>query len=115
MSRVLVMPRVINVGSRSRVPMAELRVVLGNTGFKDVATILQSGNIIVTRSGVDDPELVRAEVANLIDKHFGVSVPTLVRSAEDLDRIPTHNSLAGAASDDSKYLVDHFHQLKPKS
>ena len=46
--RYLVMPRGINVGARNRVPMAELRSKLAGDGYCDVATVLQSGNVIVS-------------------------------------------------------------------
>ena len=41
--RYLVMLRGINVGTRNRVPMAELRSKLANEGYSGVATFLQSG------------------------------------------------------------------------
>ena len=43
--RYLVMPRGINVGTRNRVPMAELRSKLADEGYAGVATVLQSGNL----------------------------------------------------------------------
>ena len=46
--RYLVMPRGINVGTRNRVPMAQLRSTLADAGYSDVATVLQSGNLIVS-------------------------------------------------------------------
>ena len=52
--RYLVMPRGINVGTRNRVPMAELRSKLTGDGYWDVATVLQSGNVIASAE-VDRP------------------------------------------------------------
>jgi len=46
--RYLVMPRGINVGTRNRVPMAELKSKLAGQGYTDVATVLQSGNVIIS-------------------------------------------------------------------
>ena len=46
--RYLVMLRGINVGTRNRVPMAELRSKLADEGYSGVATFLQSGNVIVS-------------------------------------------------------------------
>ena len=54
MMRWLVMPRGINVGKINRVPMAELVTQLEGAGFKDVITIGQSGNIIVTAAGSEE-------------------------------------------------------------
>ena len=63
--RYLVMPRGINVGTRNRVPMGEFRSKLAGDGYCDVATVLQSGNVIVS-SEEDRPE----EVAGAM-QHFG--------------------------------------------
>ena len=64
--RYLVMPRGINVGTRNRVPMAELRAKLVGDGYWDVATVLQSGNVIVSAEE-DRPD----EVAGAIVLHTG--------------------------------------------
>lgn len=105
MSRVLVMPRGINVGARNRVPMAELRAALEDVGFEDVVTILQSGNVIVTHPGNADADAVGQEVAAVIAKRFGVDVPCLTRSADELKTIATLDPLRDTATDGSKYLV----------
>ena len=52
--RNLVMPRGINVGTRNRVPMAEHRSKLADEGYSDVATVLQSGNVIVSAASGSD-------------------------------------------------------------
>lgn len=40
--------RGVNVGGAHRLPMAEVRAVLGDLGASDVATYIQSGNIVFT-------------------------------------------------------------------
>ena len=53
--RCVVLPRGINLGGHNRVPMAELRPKLAEAGYADPATILQSGNIIVTAELASEP------------------------------------------------------------
>ncbi len=48
MSTRLAFLRGINVGGNQLVPMAELRSLLGELGFSDVRTYIQSGNVVYT-------------------------------------------------------------------
>ncbi|MFD3517521.1 DUF1697 domain-containing protein [Streptomyces sp. NPDC058657] len=70
--------RGINVGG-VRVPMAELRTVLTELGHDSVATYLNSGNAVF-EAAADAPvdDLARA-LESAIEKHFGFTVPCLVR------------------------------------
>ncbi|MEU9358911.1 DUF1697 domain-containing protein [Streptomyces sp. NPDC048301] len=75
--------RGINVGGHRKVPMPELRELLGKLGYADVATLLQSGNAVF-RSSSGDEEALRAELERAIESHFGFPVDCLVRSASYL-------------------------------
>ncbi|MFI2779474.1 DUF1697 domain-containing protein [Streptomyces sp. ALB3] len=70
--------RGINVSGHRRVPMAELRTVLGELGHQDVATYLQSGNAVF-RSESDDESALAAGLEKAIEKRFGFPVDCLVR------------------------------------
>lgn len=103
MMRWLVMPRGINVGKINRVPMAELCALLDDAGFGDVLSIGQSGNIIVTASRPE--EKVCASVRALMASAFGVDVPVMARSADEIRAILDANPLQDVAIDGSKYLA----------
>lgn len=74
--------RGVNVGGNKKVPMAELKSLMAGLGFEDVKTLLNSGNVVFNagRSKVIELEKI---IAASLEKHFGFSVPVLVRSAED--------------------------------
>lgn len=103
MNRWLVMPRGINVGTKNRVPMADLRKELEAAGFDEVVSIGQSGNVIVSREGTED-EIV-SQVKAVIAKSFGVDVEAVVRSADEVKAVLTSNPLADLAVDGAKYLA----------
>ena len=48
--RYVALLRGINVGGRQSVAMADLRKLLTGEGFKDVVSLLQSGNLVFTAS-----------------------------------------------------------------
>jgi uncharacterized protein (DUF1697 family) len=50
-ARHIVLPRGINIGSRNRISVPELRAALKDAGFEDVQTYLQSGNGSPARAG----------------------------------------------------------------
>ena len=50
-TKQVVLIRGINVGRAKRVAMADLRSLVEDLGYKDVRTLLNSGNVIFTASG----------------------------------------------------------------
>ena len=50
MARQIALLRGINLGSHNRVPMPRLRELLGELGYEDVETVVQSGNIVLSSS-----------------------------------------------------------------
>jgi hypothetical protein len=53
MPRYIALLRGINVGSRNRVAMADLRRLTEALGHTEVATYIQSGNVLFTSPGTD--------------------------------------------------------------
>ena len=103
--RYLVMPRGINVGTRNRVPMAQLRSKLADAGYSDVATVLQSGNLIVSTESAM-PDEVAGAMQRLLSDEFDVDVPCVVRTANQVRRVLNRNPLQEVVSDPSRYLVN---------
>lgn len=79
--RFVVLLRGINVSGANKVPMAELRTACTKDGMSDVATYIQSGNIVICASG--STESIEAQFEKLLEKKFKVSVPVIVRRASD--------------------------------
>ena len=103
--RYLVMPRGINVGTRNRVPMAELRSKLADEGYAGVATVLQSGNVVVSTES-DRPDEVAGAMQRLLSDEFDVNVPCVVRTANQVRGVLERNPLREIVSDPSRYLVN---------
>ena len=103
--RYLVMPRGINVGTRNRVPMAQLRSKLADAGYSDVATVLQSGNVIVSTESAM-PDEVAGAMQRLLSDEFDVDVACVVRTANQVRRVLNRNPLQEVVSDPSRYLVN---------
>ena len=89
MTRVVALLRGVNVGGHRRVPMAQLRTLLGELGYTDVATYLQSGNAVFTTQ--EDPEAVARAVHEAILTGMDVDATVLVRTAAELADVVAGN------------------------
>lgn len=104
------MLRAVNVGQR-RVPMASLRELLGEAGYEDVKTYVQSGNVVL-RS--DDPApAVAARSRALISERFGFDVPVVARARAELAAVLEHNPFADFATDPKRYWVSFLDSELP--
>lgn len=74
--------RAVNVGGRF-VRMAELRGVLEQAGFTDVATHIQSGNVFV-RTPRRSVGAVAGELSRVLGEWAGFDVPAVVRTPAQL-------------------------------
>jgi uncharacterized protein (DUF1697 family) len=77
--------RGINVGGHNLIPMARLRAIYESVGCEDVATYLQSGNVVYRRTRA--PARLAAEVEAAIRATFGHDVRVLGRTHAALERI----------------------------
>jgi uncharacterized protein (DUF1697 family) len=102
--------RGINIGSRNRIAMAKLRDVLSDVGFDDVRTYLQSGNVMVSRSGKTAD--VARDVERLIAKRFDFDVAVVGRTRAQFAKVVERNPLARIAKDPKRYQVS-FLASKP--
>lgn len=76
----------INVGGHKKVPMAELRELLNKSGFKNVETYIQSGNVILQSSKNSILE-IESDIEKSIIDYYGFEVSVLVKTRLDLKRI----------------------------
>lgn len=103
MGRYVVLLRAVNVGRTNRIPMASLRGALSHAGFADVATLLQSGNIVVGAE-ITDSE-VKDVVENVICNQFHLNVQVLVRGAATIQSLVGSNPFSINGGDKANTYV----------
>jgi uncharacterized protein (DUF1697 family) len=103
MTRCAILLRGINIGPNNRIPMAELRSLLTQDGFADVATYLQSGNVLISSSG--SPEAAARRCESLIAERFGLEIHSVVRTHLELEAVVRANPLPEATADPQRYQV----------
>ena len=112
MPRHIVLLRGINIGSRNRIAMPELREALEEAGFADVQTYVQSGNIVLSSSSKADA--VARKVKREISKSFGLDIDVVVRTRAQIAKIVERNPLEKDAKDPKRYQVS-FLSAKPSA
>lgn len=85
MTKYIILLRGINVGGHRKVPMAELRELFTMSGFKNVQTYIQSGNMILESSY--NSKKIKTTAEELILQHFGFEATTLVKTESELKTI----------------------------
>ena len=107
-----------NVGAASRVSMADLRALFESLGFRDVRTLLNSGNVIfsVPTRGRGD---LRTRIEKALASRLGLTTPVTVLSADEVTAAVRDNPLSRVATNPSYLLVlvpqfqSDLGQLKP--
>lgn len=92
--------------------MPKLRSALEGAGFEDVATYVQSGNVVLT-SGDSAAKVARA-VERLIKKEFGLEIPVVVRTRAQVAAVVKRNPLGRVAKNPKRYQVS-FLDKKPSA
>jgi uncharacterized protein (DUF1697 family) len=109
-ARQIVLLRGVNLGSRNRIAMPELRAALENGGLDQVRTYLQSGNVVL--SSALSGEKLADEVQRRIAKQFGLDLDVVVRTRSELAKVVQRNPLGDVAENPKRYQVS-FLAAKP--
>src|SRR5262245_12676113 len=81
--------------------MAELKRILGDLGYEDVKTLLNSGNAVVATT--EKPADVEKHVAAAIKKELGLSIQVMVRTHAQLAAIVKADPLGDVAAEPRFY------------
>lgn len=84
--------------------MADLRSLLTDLGYKQVTTLLNSGNAVFRAPNGPSSKFAEAIAMALADE-FKFEVPVVVKSGEELRQIVDGNSLVFGESDHARLLV----------
>ena len=94
--------RGINVGGRGKLPMSDLRAIATGLGYQDVATYIQSGNLVLSTG--DGAAKVATDLAAVIASASDVSPAVVVRTRAQLAEVVATNPFLARGED-----PDHVH------
>mgnify|MGYP003383391503 CR=1 FL=1 len=93
MKTYISMLRGINVGGHKKIKMADLRAMYQALGFSNVASYVQSGNVVFDSLESDSAALTTT-IETHIETTFGFPVSVFIRDADDFRRIIDGNPFA---------------------
>ena len=96
--------RGINVGRAKRIAMADLRAMLEDLGFRDVRTLLNSGNAVFT-APKSAPFALSERIEEAMSRRLRVAAKVTVVSVSELQAIVDGVPLATNGRDPSRLMV----------
>lgn len=109
-SRCVALLRGINVGGKNVLPMKELAAMFAKAGCGEVATYIQSGNVVFSAT-----DKVAAGLGGVIEeqveKQFGLRVPVVLRTAVEMDRAIRDNPFLKAGAREEMLHVSFLADL----
>lgn len=93
MNRWIVLLRGVTPTGKNRVPMAALREVLSNDGFKQVRSWIQSGNLLVDTPL--DRQQTHVRIEGLLAGQMGVSLAVIIKTVQEIEDILAHMPFDG--------------------
>ena len=92
--------------------MADLRALCEDLGYEDVATYVQSGNVVLTSAA--RPATVADELGSEIAVRLGIDTQVVVRSRDELADVIERDPFPGVATEPRFYQVT-FLSGRPKA
>lgn len=97
--------RGINVGKHNRIAMADLRDIVAGIGYRDVRTLLNSGNVVFDAEDAPVTDIAPA-ISDALREEQQLDVPVIVRTGEELQRVVVENPFPEHAGDHTTLHVE---------
>jgi uncharacterized protein (DUF1697 family) len=111
MPRYVALLRGINVGGRNLIKMPALKACFEANGFEDVATYIQSGNVVFSSTGAKAAVLT-GQIEEMLAEAFGYGVTAVVRSRAQM-RTVIARAPSGFGGKPSAYRYDVIFLKEP--
>ncbi len=99
--------RGINVGGNKQISMKDLAALFERAGFKNIKTILNSGNVVFEYKETSPSALVK-KIEKAISDKFGFDVDVQVRTLDEIKKLVEKNPFKKFVPDKNNYLCVTF-------
>lgn len=110
MKRYIALLRGINISGKNKIPMSELKERIAKLDLAEVATYLNSGNVIFS-SAVDDKNILSNKITSMIKEEFALDIPVFIILQEELRE--TLKDAPAWWGDNNKEIYDNLIFLMP--
>lgn len=91
----------------------KLRGVFEKLGFRNVQTVISSGNVVFESASKSVPALEK-KIETALPAQLGFTSMTIIRSQAELERLVAKDPFKGATHDRNSYLIVTFLKKKPR-
>ena len=91
---------------------SKLRMVFESLGFKNVVTVIGSGNVVFDSPSTNIKTL-EAKIEKELPKQLGFTSTTIIKSQSDIEKLVKKNPFKGVKDEKPNYLVVTFFKEKP--
>ncbi|HBP43901.1 MAG TPA: DUF1697 domain-containing protein [Clostridiales bacterium] len=88
--KYIVLLRGINISGKNKISMPILKNVLEKSDFKNVKTVLNSGNVIL-ESDIDDIAKLSQKIFDIIKMEFQLEIPNYITTESQLEDVLNHS------------------------
>ena len=100
--------RGINVGGHASIKMADLQAAFEKMGFREVRTVLASGNVIFKSERTDQKALSK-EIESGLKKSFNKNINMVLRGLDDLEKLRSSEPFKGIkVTPSTRFYVTFF-------
>ena len=96
--------RGVNVGGNNMISMSALKNSFTATGFQDVTTYINSGNIVF-KTKETDPRKLELEIEKLLAREYKLDAKVIVRSLAEMEQLVKHLPPGWDSDRDWRYNV----------
>lgn len=100
--KYIVLLRGINISGKNKIAMLALKSVLEGNGFKNVATVLNSGNVIL-ETYVTSKEILGQMVFDVIKENFQLEIPVYITTQNEIEEVLKNSPEWWGTSDKNVY------------
>jgi uncharacterized protein (DUF1697 family) len=113
MEITLAILRGINVGGHHKIPMADLKTLFQEAGFKHITTYIQSGNIVFENHHLLPAEISQVITAKIQDR-YNFTIPVITRTLAEMESLLNQSPWPDNEQvDTAKLLVTFLDQVPP--
>lgn len=102
--KYIVLLRGINISGKNKIPMSLLKMEMENLGYSDVATYLNSGNVIF--NSASNKECIANDIYLMIKEKFGFDIPLCVLTRIELEDVLNNKPIWWG--NDNKEIYDNI-------
>ena len=110
-TQYLALLRGINVGGNNIIKMADLKACFENMGFSDVATFIQSGNVLFSTTEKDKTKLTK-KIETMLSERFNYKSRVVIITYKQLNKV-INECPTGFGKDAGKYRYDVLFLKEP--